>query len=217
MSERPTLRASRRTVLGKGVSRYRREGLLPAVVFGHGDSIPITVDGHELELLRRRVGPNSLVDMSIDGAAAQPVLVAKIQHHPVTHRPIHVDFHVVNMTEELVVDVPVVAHGLAPAVDKLGGTLVHSIDSVKVRAKADHLPQEIVVDVSGLEDFEGAIHVRDLVVPEGVVILGDPSELVLRILPPRVEAPDEGDEVAEPAAPAAPATPAAPAAASSQG
>lgn len=214
MSDRPLLRASSRTIVGKEVSRLRKEGKLPAVIFGHGESVPVTVDAHELDSLRRHVGPNSLIDLAVDGAAPQSVLIAHVDRNILTQRPIHVDFHVVRLTEELTVEVPVVARGVSPAVDKLGGTLVHPVSAVKVKARADHLPQEIDVDVSNLVDFDGAVHVRDLVVPPGATILDDPDELVLRVLPPRVEAveeaPAEGEAAPAGAPAAAPAAPAAP-------
>ena len=115
---RPTLAAEPRDVLGKKVARLRRAGRLPGVVFGHGlDSTAVTVDAHDFELLRRRVGPNALVDLSVDGKGAQPVLVHGVQVHPVTRRPLHVDLFLVRMTEELIVDVPLVPIGDSSAVE----------------------------------------------------------------------------------------------------
>src|SRR5215210_7065834 len=71
-STRPTLAAEPRTISGKRVARLRRSGRLPGVVFGHGlDSTSVSVDSHDFELLRRRTGPNALVDLSVDGAKAQ--------------------------------------------------------------------------------------------------------------------------------------------------
>ena len=77
----------------------------------------VTVDAHEFEQLRRHTGPNALVDLSVDGKKAQPVLVHGVQVHPVNRRPLHVDLFLVRMTEELTVDVPLVATGESPAVD----------------------------------------------------------------------------------------------------
>ena len=73
-SARPTLAASPRDVLGKKVAMLRRDGKLPAVVYGHGvSSSSVTIDGHEFELLRRKAGPNALVDLSVDGKDPNPV------------------------------------------------------------------------------------------------------------------------------------------------
>ena len=141
---RPTLAAADREVTGKTVTRLRQEGRLPAVVYGHGlDSASVTVDAHDFEQLRRHVGPNALVDLSVDGKKSRPVLVQHVQVHPVNRRPLHVDLFAVRMTEELTVDVPLVATGESPAVTQLGGTLVHPNETVKVRALPDHLPQSL--------------------------------------------------------------------------
>ncbi|HEX5589449.1 MAG TPA: 50S ribosomal protein L25 [Candidatus Limnocylindrales bacterium] len=185
---RPSLAAAHRDVTGKEVARLRRSGHLPAVVFGRGlESTNVTVDAHEFELLRRKTGPNSLIDLSVDGKKPAPVLVHGVQLHRVTQRPLHVDLFVVRMTEEMVVDVPLVATGESEAVNTGGGTLLHPTESVKVRALPDHLPQSIVYDITPLATFDDAIHVRDLTVPSDVTLLTDPDEVVAKVLPPRVE------------------------------
>src|SRR6478672_4692586 len=113
---RATLAAEHRDLTGKKVARLRHAGRLPAVVYGHGiDSSSVSIDAHDFEQLRRHTGPNALVDLSIDGAKAQPVLVSSIQVHPVNRRALHVDLFLVRMTEELTVDVPLVATGESSA------------------------------------------------------------------------------------------------------
>jgi large subunit ribosomal protein L25 len=185
---RATLAAEHREVTGKKVSALRRAGRLPAVVYGHGiESDSISIDTHEFEQLRRHTGPNALVDLSVDGGQAQPVLVHSIQVHAVNRRPLHVDLFVVRMTEELTVDVPLVTTSDAPAVALLGGTVLHPIESVRVRALPDQLPQSIEYSIESLVDFEATIRVRDLSVPAGVTLLTDGDDIVARVQPPRVE------------------------------
>src|SRR5690606_34257061 len=138
----------------------------------------VSVDAHEFELLTRRIGPNTLVDLAIDGRRPTPVLVHGVQIHPVTRRPLHVDLLAVRMTEELTVDVPLVATGVAPAVDLHNGTLLHLMESVRVRALPDHLPQAIEYSVESLVDFDATIHVRDLTIPADVTLLSDPDDVV---------------------------------------
>ena len=187
-STRPALAAERRTVTGKAVAGLRRDGRLPAVVFGHGiESAPVTLDAHDFTLLRRRVGPNALIDLSIDGSKPTPVLVHGVQIHKVNRQPIHVDLFAVRMTEELTVDVPVHGTGESEAVTKHGGTLLNASGSVKVRARPDNLPQVLEVDLAVLVDFEAAIYARDLPIPEGVTLLADPDEIVFKVAPPRVQ------------------------------
>ena len=187
-SSRPTLAAAHREITGKHVARLRRDGKLPAVVFGHGvESTNVTVDTHDFEQLRRRSGPNTLIDLSVDGKKSSPVLVHGVQINRVTQRPLHVDLFLVRMTEELTVDVPLHATGSSEAVNTHGGTLLHPIESVKVKALPDHLPQSITYDISSLDTFDDSIHVRDLEIPGDVTLLTDLDEVVAKVLPPRVE------------------------------
>ena len=189
---RPTLAAEHRDVTGKAVARLRKAGRLPAVVYGHGvDSSNVTVDAHEFDVLRRHTGPNTLVDLAVDGKKADPVLVNAVQVHPVTRRPLHIDLFLVRMTEELTVDVPLVATGESAAVVQLGGTLLHPTETVKVKALPDHLPQSIEYSVESLVDFDGSVHVRDLAIPEGVTLLTDLDEIIAKVQAPRVEVEEE--------------------------
>jgi large subunit ribosomal protein L25 len=185
-STRPRLVAASREITGKKVAHLRRDGKLPGVVYGRGvESRNVSVDAHEFELFRRHSGPNTLFDLMVDADRPTPTLVHGVQSHPVTRRPLHVDLLAVVMTEELTVDVPVVMSGESVAVTLLGGTLNH-LNSVRIRALPDHLPQSIEVAIDGLRTFEDAVHVRDLEIPSDAHILNDPDEIVARILPPRV-------------------------------
>ena len=187
MSDRPILAATSRTVTGKKVAHLRHEGLLPAVVFGHGTaSEPVSLDAHAFDLLRRHVGASTLVDLSVDGKKSRPVILHAVQMHKVTHRPIHADLFAVLMTEELTAEVPLVGDGIAPAVE-LGGTLVHPVSSVKVRALPGDLPESIHYDLSSLAAYDHVLTVADLALPHGVVVQADPSEVIARVLAPRVE------------------------------
>jgi large subunit ribosomal protein L25 len=185
---RATLAAEHRELTGKKVARLRHGGRLPAVVYGHGiDSDNVSIDTHEFEQLRRRSGANALVDLSIDGKKARPVLVSAVQVHPVNRQTLHVDLFLVRMTEELTVDVPLVATGESPAVAAQGGTLLHPIESVRVRALPDHLPQVIEYSVESLIDFDTTLHVRDLVMPSDVTLVTDGDDIIARVQAPRVE------------------------------
>lgn len=185
---RPTLAAEHREITGKAVARLRRAGKLPAVVFGRGvESANLTVDTHDFDLLRRQTGPNALIDLSVDGKKAQPVLIQGVQVHPVNRRPLHVDLFLVRMTEELTVDVPLVPTGDSFAITQLGGTLLHQLESVRVRALPDHLPQSLEYSIESLVDFDGTVSVRDLTIPSDVTLLTDIDEVVARVQAPRVE------------------------------
>ncbi len=207
MSDRPRLEATTRSDSGKSAAaRLRREGRLPAVLFGHGlESQPLSVDAHEFTVLRRRVAATILVDLAVDGHKPRAVLVHGVQTHKVSHRPLHVDLFAVRMTEELTAEVPLVGDGVAPATE-IGGTLVHPLSSVKVRALPADLPEAIHYDLSSLTDFDHVITVADLAAPRGVTIHAEASEVIARVLAPRVEEPPFG--AAEGPAEEAPAAPA---------
>lgn len=199
MSTRPSLAAEPRTVTGKKVNSLRREGILPAVIFGHGrESESIQIDAHEWEVLRRHhVTRNTLLDLTVKGGKAQPVLVQGITENPRTRKPIHVDFHVVQMSEELTVDVPVEFVGTSSAVEKDGGTLLHLKETLHIRALPGDLPTAIEVDVTSLADFDAIIHVKDIAAPKGVHILTDAEEPIARVQAPRAEAHEEAVDLAE--------------------
>jgi len=205
-SSRPSLAAEPREVTGKKVAVLRRGGRLPAVVFGRGlSSENVSVDAHDFEQLRRHAGQNALIDLSVDGKKARPVLVHGVQVHPVNRRPLHVDLFLVRMTEELIVDVPLVATGTSLAVENLNGTLLHPLESVRVRALPDHLPQQIEYSIEGLLDFDAVVKVSDLLIPGDVTLLTDSDEVVAKVLQSRlqVEVEAEKAEEAEAAAEAA--------------
>ena len=197
MSTRPTLAAEHRTVTGKQVNSLRRAGILPAVIFGGGKpSVPVQVNALEWEVLRRhKVTRNTLMDITVGDAKAQPVLVQSIAEDPRTRKPIHIDFHVVTMSEEMTVDVPLVMVGTSTAVEKDGGTLIHLKESIHLKALPGDLPTSIEVDVSGLVDFETTLHVSDLTVPQGVHILTEASEPIARVMAPRTESAQQGETV----------------------
>lgn len=198
---RPSLAAEHREVTGKAVSRLRKDGRLPAVVYGHGvESTNVSIDAHDFDQLRKHAGPNALIDLSVDGKAANPVLINGVQIHPVHRRPLHADLFLVRMTEELIVDVPLVATGESYAVTQLNGTLLHPTETVRVKALPDHLPQSIEYSVESLADFEAAIWVRDLQIPSDVTLLTDPDEIIAKVQAPRIEIEEEpvvaeGEEV----------------------
>jgi large subunit ribosomal protein L25 len=205
-STRPRLVAEPRTITGKKVASLRREGKVPAVVYGHGHaSQPVQLDAHELELLRRHVGRNAMLDLALGKGKPTPVMLQHIQEHPVTRRPVHVDLFVINLSEEITVDIAIAFTGESEAVRRDGGTLLHQRDTVSVRALPDALPSALEVDISSLVDFESTIHVGDITLPEGVTMVTDPAEPLARVQPPRVaeepvvaaEAPEAAEATAE--------------------
>ena len=197
-SAQPVLKATSRTETGKAVARLRKAGKIPAVVFGHGlASISVSLDAHEFELLRRTVHSNTLLSLVIDDKDKHRVMVHGIHVDPRTRHLQHVDLFAIKSGEEVTVDVPIRTTGESFAVERLGGTLLHAMDHVKVRALPEKLPEALEISIEGLDDFDKAIHLRDVPLPAGVTPLADLDELVVKVVPARVveEEPEKPVEI----------------------
>jgi len=181
------LTATRRTEIGKSVSHLRKAGRLPAVVFGHGlDSISVSLDAHEFEHVRRAAHSNTIIELKIDGTDVHRVLVHGVQVDPRTRHMLHVDLFELKSGEEVTVEVPLHTIGESYAVERLGGTLLHNIDRVKVRALPENLPESLEYSIESLLDFDAAIHLRDVALPGGITLLSDPEEVVAKVAAPHV-------------------------------
>lgn len=179
-----------REAQGKANKRLRRQGIVPGVVFGKGeDSTPVQVDAKTFETLYRTAGRTSVVKFRLPGASrAKSGFIKGVQRHPLTGGAIHVDYFLVNLKEEMEVDIPLVFTGEAPAVELTGGTLLHNLSSVRVKALPTDIPHEIEVNVSTLVSLDVAIHVADLSLNRDLVhVLTDGETLVATVVPPRVE------------------------------
>ena len=203
-----------REVLGKKVKVLRRAGLTPANIFGHHvESLAIQVSTDELKHVLRTAGRNDIVYLRLDGQEARPTFVRAVQQNPVSDAILHVDFLQISLKEKVRLDVPLHLVGLSPAVDRLGGIMVHGLDHVTVDALPTDVPSFIEVDVSGLEEIGDALKVSDLPIPVGVTVLTDIEQVVAKVAPPAVElvveeeaaAEAEAAEAAEAAAAEAPA------------
>ena len=189
MSQRSTLQVSPRKRSGTGaLKRLRREGLVPAVVYGKKfDNINLKVNTKELrDLLARSTSENILVDLQIEGAGTQLALIQDVTHNALSGNIVHIDFHAIKEDEVIHARVPVRLIGESAGV-KLGGLLEHQIHNLEISCLPKDLPEAIVFDTSSLNtgDF---VHIRELPFPEGVQpkLAGD--VIVIHIAPPRVSA-----------------------------
>ncbi len=177
-----------RTASGKATKRLRAAGIVPGVVFGKkAGSVPVQLEAKAFEALYREAGRTSVNKVKVDGGRETRVVIKSVQRNPLTGRVLHVDFFAPDLTHEMQADVPIVFSGQAPAVEATGGTLFTSLDHLKVKALPADMPHEIAVDVSSLVDLDVAINVRDLAFADNVTILNDPDELIVKVMPPRVE------------------------------
>jgi large subunit ribosomal protein L25 len=202
MADEVTLLVRPRTTLGKQVRRLRREGVIPANIFGRGqDSRAVEMEAIDLKRLLAKHAGTRIVQLQLDGTQ-EAVLIRHVQHDPRTGAVQHVDFLHVDMREKIRARVPVRLTGEAPAVKQLGGVLLHVSDTVEVECLPSDLPERLELDVGGLENLDDTLYVRDLSAPTGVVILADADETVAKVTASRMAA------VAEAAAPEKSAAPA---------
>lgn len=183
-----------REAQGKANKRLRRAGIVPGVVYGKDEpSTNVQVDAKTFETLYRAAGRTSVVKLHLPGSKkTSSAFIKSVQRHPLSGQPLHVDYLVVNLNVEMEVDVPLTFTGEAPAVELSGGTLLHNLSSVRVKALPNDIPHEISVDVSTLTSLDVAIHVKDLNLNRDLVqVLTDGDTLVATVVPPRVEVEEE--------------------------
>lgn len=193
MADQVSLSAERRTVTGKQVRHLRRAGKMPANLYGgHENSIPLTVDTHELESAFKQHGPSTLYRLVIapDGLE-QSALVRHVQRDPVTGVMEHVDFFHVAMNHLIKARIPIRLTGESPAVKLDNGVLLHPIDTIEVEALPTDLPQYLEVDISGLKELNSSLYVRDIHWPAGVSTLSPGDEAVVSITAPRTAIAEE--------------------------
>jgi large subunit ribosomal protein L25 len=194
------LAAEPREIIGKAARKVRREGLVPGVVYGHRvDPESVQVRRKEFEHVYLRAGSTTLVDLTV-GKGSQPrkVFIHEVQRNPVNHDPIHVDFMVVNLHEEMTVSVPIMLVGESPMVEKGEGLLLHQTEHLLVKALPMNIPPIIEVDISILDEMDKAIHVSDIELPENVTLLTPEDELVAKITElPIIPVEEEAEEAAE--------------------
>lgn len=187
------LDAQVRTLFGKGVRTLRKRGILPAVVYGaHKKNVALNVEERALEKMRKLAGESSLIELRVEGEGVEKenVLIHDVDYDPVTHRPRHVDFLRVRMDEVLRVAAPFRFEGESPAV-KEGSVLVKVMHEAEVEALPANLPHDIMVDISRLVSIGDRLTLADVLLPAGVVFVGDPESVVVLVEKQRAEAVEE--------------------------
>jgi large subunit ribosomal protein L25 len=196
--EHVKLQSSRRTVLGKKVKHLRREGWIPAVVFGaKQDATPIQMEERELNAVLREAGSTALIELTIDQERQPHVVLARdIQRDILTSRLHHVDFYQVQLDRKVRTSPLLEIVGEAPAVRGGEAILVQNMNHIEVECLPGDLVDSIAVDVSVLETINDSITVADLPVPPGVTLMSDPTEVVVSVVVPRAAMEMEAEEAA---------------------
>jgi large subunit ribosomal protein L25 len=197
MAEITTLHATPRTAEGSATARrMRNAGKVPGVVYGlGGDPINLTVEWRELRAaLVTEQGLNAVIHLDVAGETV-PTLVKEMQRHPVRRNVMHVDFIRVDLNKPVDVEVPISLEGEAEAVTRENGVVDQTMTSLLITSKPNDIPAGLTIDISTLE-IGHALHVKDIVLPDGVTTHIDPEETVVTAQHAAVEVvePVEGEE-----------------------
>lgn len=179
--ERLELKTDKRTIVGKNVKKLRREGKLPANIYGEDfKSTSVTVDHVDFSKIFRHAGETSVVYLAL-GADEIPVLVQNVQKHPLDNSVLHIDFRKVNLNKKIEAQVPVTLIGESEAVAKKGGVLLNLTDSLTVEALPASLPDHIEVDISSLAEIDSEIKVSDLKKGADFEFKDEPEKVIVRV------------------------------------
>lgn len=180
MSDRFQLEAQARDVFGKKVRQLRAQGTIPAVIYGSDqEPVHIQVDWTDLRLAFSEAGGSSLVEINVDGET-YTTLIRQVDRHPIRRDVLHVDFHAVDLTQNIVSTVAVLMTGNEEVAMNIGGRVILEHTTLDVESLPTHIPSEIAIDVSHLNEIGQTITVADLPEIEGVRYLADPDMVLIR-------------------------------------
>lgn len=187
------INAKIRPDVGKHNVSLRKQGQVPAILYGHKiDNIHLLINAKDFVKIYQEAGESTLIKLKIDssemkGEKERMVLIHDVDKDPVKDNFIHIDFYQPRLDEIISAEVPLEFEGKSLAVADFGGVLIKTFHQIEVKALPKDLPREIKVDISSLNTFEDAIHIRDLNLPEGVKTDLNPDDVVVNVIPPRTE------------------------------
>lgn len=182
------LKAEKRKVTGRKVKNLRKEGLVPANIYGKGvESLSIQVGVKDFEGVFKKAGETGIIDLTI-GKEVRPVLVHNMQVHPVTDEILHVDFMQVNLKEKVSANIPVELVGESPAQKSGIGTAVLLVKELEVEALPGDLPEKFEVDATTLTEVDQVVKISDLKYDKDKVeVKTDVESIVAKVEPPQKE------------------------------
>jgi large subunit ribosomal protein L25 len=191
--------ATTRQAMKKNVKKLRREGIIPAVLYGpklQGVQ-PLSLTAREFARIFAQAGSSTLLRLKVEGRSAQQVLIHQVQYDHLHRNLTHVDFYAPDMTVELALNVPLAFTGEAPAVDMHDGIVIHLVSELHVRALPGNIPAAIEVDMGGLTEIGSQLTAGDIPLPANVALAMDAEEIIVRINAPTVVEEPEVAEAAE--------------------
>ncbi len=185
--EKVVLKATKRDVTGKKVGALRRQGQLPAILYGHLiETTPIVFNAADTLPKLATLTSSSTLTINLDGKE-YPARVREKQHDPVKRQLIHLDLQVISLTEKMRAKVGIELKGTAPAVKGANAVIHSSLTELEVESLPQNLPERFVVDISGLAEIGDSVRVQDIARADGVDILNGPEEVIVTASAPRGE------------------------------
>ena len=184
-----------RQVTGKALGPYREEGKLPVVVYGHGikESGNYFVSLKDFNKVYEEAGESTVITLEYDGKS-KDTLIHDVARHPLSGTVIHADFYAIDANKPVEVAVELKFVGVAPAVKNLGGILVRVMYELEISVLPKHLPHELEVDLSKLENLHDQVTAGDIKLPESAKLMVDTKEVIAIVSEPK----EEEEEVAAP-------------------
>ncbi len=187
-----------REATGKKARFLRRDGITPANIYGRNlNSVSLQLPSADLTQALTQAGRNAVLSVKVKGERkVRPAVIRNVQRHPVTDEIVHVDFLQVDVTRTLTSEVPILFVGESPL--SKGSTVISQVlSSIQVSGLPMDIPSAVEVDISVLVEIDQSIHVSDLRLPEGVEVLTDADQMIVRAALGRVSAADAAAEEEE--------------------
>lgn len=179
--QRENIKVEKRTLVGKKVKKLRREGILPANIYGRAfTSTAVQLPLKEFVSLFKKVRETGLIDVQLNGKTI-PALIHNVQIDPRTQLPTHADFYKVNLKEKIKASIPVVTIGEAGAVVEKKGVLLQLLSELEVEALPTDLPEKVEVNVEELKEINDQISISQITLPKEVTVLNESAQTVFRI------------------------------------
>ena len=172
-----------REITGKKVRALRREGLVPAELYGHGiKNLHLQIPAKDFDKVLKNAGMTTVITLVLN-TQKHSALIHDVVRDSVSGDVEHVDFYEVRMDEKLKAHIPLEFVGEAPAIKAFGASVNKAMSEIEVEALPQNLPHSLIVDLSSLDELNKSIYVRDIVAPKGVEILVDPETAIATATP----------------------------------
>jgi len=176
------LQVQKREIFGKKVKALRKQGFIPAELYGHGvENIHLSVPAKDFLKIFKEAGESTIINLNFENKKL-PVLIHDVAVDPINDQIIHIDFYQIKMDEKITTSVPLEFIGEAPAVKEKGGILVKAMQEIEIEALPADLPASIKVNLNDLSEIGKSIYVKDLQVTKGLKILVEPETVVATVI-----------------------------------